>query len=210
MTTVLVVCHANLCRSALGEWLGREAFAGRTGVEIVSAGTHARSDLPMHPYAEMVLREHAIDPTGFRTRRLTEAAVSTADLVLTATREQRSACVALDPAAVRRTMTIPQFGRYAAALPTGGPSGIRSSAQRLRELLDRLSVARAEVAVARAAGDDLADPVGGPIDDFRRCAAEIWPVFDTLARLIGPIPPSRPARHRFSVDQARPWGAPAD
>ena len=189
---ILIVCHANLCRSPMAERLARKAIADRLGQEaagfhVVSAGTHAWSNEPMHPLAAEVLREHGADETGFLSRRLTELLVRRADLVLTATRRQRSECVAFDPSAVRRTFTISQFGRYAAAL---GPHSLRAvwpSQRRLRVMIDQVSVVRGSLPVASAAEEDLADPVQSPIEVFRRCAAEIQSTIDVMTGLIAPI-----------------------
>ncbi|WP_051167448.1 low molecular weight phosphatase family protein [Actinoplanes sp. N902-109] len=181
MGTVLIVCQANLCRSPMAELLTRRAFAGRAGgeaVTVASAGTHAWTNRPMHPYAQQVLQERDIDPSGFRARQLSAEAVRTAGIVLTATRRHRAACVELEPAAVRRTFTIRQFARYAGAL-TPGPG----------DLLERIELVRAAVPVGAAADDDLADPVDHPVDAFRRCAAYLASVSDLLAGLMTPSPP---------------------
>jgi protein-tyrosine phosphatase len=189
---VLFVCHGNLCRSPMAERLTRWAIADRLGetatsFEVVSAGTHAWSNRPMHPLAAEVLREQGLDGTGFRSRRLTAGMVARADLVLTATRRQRAACVALDPAAVRRTFTIAQFGRYAAALPRYSLAAIWPPPQRLRVMLDEVSVIRGTLPVVAPDHDELADPLKLPIPVFRRCAAEIQGVVDVIIDLIAPV-----------------------
>jgi protein-tyrosine phosphatase len=191
---ILVVCQANLCRSPMAERLARRAIAeqmGRAaaGIEVSSAGTHAWTNHAMHPFAAEVLREYGADATGFRSRRLTEGQVKRADLVLTATRQQRGICVAFDPAAVRRTFTIPQFGRYAAALPSYSLLAIWPPHDRLRAMIDQVSVVRGELPVATAEDDELADPVQLPIEVFRRCAAEIQSVVDLITGLIAPVEP---------------------
>lgn len=189
---ILVVCHANLCRSPMAERLARHAITSRlgeaaAGIEVSSAGTHAWNNNPMHPLAADVLREYGADETGFRSRRLTEVQVKRADLVLTATRGQRAACVAFDPAAVRRTFTIPQIGRYAAALPSYSLMTIWPPQERLRAMIEQVSVVRGELPVASANEDELADPMRSPIEVFRRCAAEIQSVIDLITCLIAPV-----------------------
>jgi protein-tyrosine phosphatase len=198
---ILFVCHGNLCRSPMAERLTRRAITDRLGetttsFDVVSAGTHAWSNRPMHPLAAEVLGEQGLDGTDFRSRRLTAGMVARADLVLTATRQQRSVCVALDPAAVRRTFTIVQFGRYAAALPRYSLASIWPPPQRLRALLDEVSVIRGALPVAAADDDELADPLKLPISVFRRCAAEIQGVVDVMTELIAPVhtPSQQPRR----------------
>ncbi|MEU4423050.1 low molecular weight phosphatase family protein [Actinoplanes sp. NPDC024001] len=180
---ILFVCHANLCRSPMAELLVRHAI-GNTGIRVHSAGTHAREDQPMHPLTAQVLQERGADPEGFRTRRLTAALVAGAGLVLTATRQQRAACVVLQPAAVRRTFTITQFGRYAEAAGAGDGS----PQERLRDLIDRVPLLRGGLPSARPEEEDLADPVNQPIDAFRRCGAELQRVADALTTVIAPMP----------------------
>jgi protein-tyrosine phosphatase len=189
---VLFVCHANLCRSPMAERLARRAIADRlepAGVEVdvSSAGTHAEPDLPIHPLAGAVLREYGADDTGFRSRRLTAGLVAEADLILTATRDQRAACVDLHPAAVRRTFTVRQFGRYASALPPVTSAPDEGHGRTVATRISQLSVVRSTLPVVPAEEDELFDPVRLPIEDFRRCAADIQRVVDIMTGLIAPI-----------------------
>lgn len=166
---------------------------------VVSAGTHAWTGRPMHPLAAEVLSEYGIGEDGFRSRRLTEGLVRKADLILTASREQRSACVAFDPTAVRRAFTIPQFGRYAAGLSPYALTAVWPPQERVRALIEQISIVRGELPVVPPEEDDLPDPVRLPIEAFRRCAAEIQAVVDTMVGLIAPIQPAPPV--------PRPWAA---
>jgi protein-tyrosine phosphatase len=189
---ILIVCHANICRSPMAERLVRSAFTERMGehaggFRVASAGTHAWSNAAIHPFAAEVLREHGADATGFLSRRVTEPLVRQAGLVLTATRRQRSECVALDPSAVRRTFTLLQFGRYAAALRPGDLAAIWPPQARLRTVIEAVSVVRGQLPVPPADEDDLPDPVESPVEVFRRCAAEIGTVVDIMTGLIAPI-----------------------
>lgn len=194
---ILVVCHANLCRSPMAERLARTAIAEHLGDDaagfaVISAGTHAWTNQSMHPLAAEVLREQGVEEIGFLSQRLTEGLVKRADLVLTATRQQRAACVELDTSAVHRTFTIPQFGRYAAAMPPYGLLSVWPPQRRLRALIEQVPVVRGTVPVASAAADDVPDPVESPIAAFRRCAAEIQSVVDVMIDLIAPIQTVRP------------------
>jgi protein-tyrosine phosphatase len=198
---ILIVCHANLCRSPMAERLTRTALADGLGAEaggfeVVSAGTHAWAGRAMHPLAAEVLRELGIADTGFLSRRLTEGLVNRADLVLTATRRQRSACVTLDTSAVHRTFTIPQIGRYAAAMAPYAPIPARGPQHRLRAMIEQAPVVRGALPIVSPEADDLPDPVQSPIEGFRRCAAEIRSVLDVMIGLIAPIRTVREQLHR--------------
>ncbi|MEU6075030.1 low molecular weight phosphatase family protein [Micromonospora sp. NPDC047074] len=177
---VLFVCHANLCRSPMAEYIARRLLAGQP-VSLGSAGTDAVEGLPMHPYAAELAAETGGVPAGFRSRALRPEYLVGATLVLAATRRQRSVCTALAPAALHRTFTIRQFGRLAAAAdpttdPADGP---------LRAAVEAAARARGRLQPAAGDADDLRDPIGGTAADFRRCAEEIERSMRPLAALIG-------------------------
>jgi protein-tyrosine phosphatase len=186
---ILFVCHANICRSPMAERMARQAMERQLGpsakaVEISSAGTHARSGSPMHSDTEYVLREHGADTSDFQSRRLTSELVVSADLVLTADRQQRAACVTLVPAAVRRTYTLKQFGRLAAAVPAHRITAANSPHERLIALRDEVILVRSEVPFVPGTEDDLTDPVRGPIEGFERCADEVSHMLRVIVDLI--------------------------
>jgi protein-tyrosine phosphatase len=208
---VLFVCHANLCRSAMAERLANRTFADRIGVRgsrliVSSAGTHARADVPMHETAARVLRERRAYADRFTSRLLTPPILATPDLILTATREQRAACMNLVPSVARRTFTLRQFARLAttvgsvstwsprrsAVFPTGSIAR-DSPTRRLQALLDEIASVRNRLPSVPPAEDDLADPVRGPIEDFRVCADEIQRTIDAVTDVIAAPTPDRGA-----------------
>jgi protein-tyrosine phosphatase len=174
----------------MAERLARQALANRPGaavrVQISSAGSHAEAGHPMHPYTESTLRERGADPDGFASRRLSADLVTAADLILTADRQQRAACVTLAPSAVHRTFTLRQFGRFAEAFPAELLAGTSEPHERLLALRDQVKVLRAELPVVPGELADLADPVLGPPAAFERCADEISDVLDAIVDLIVP------------------------
>ncbi|MFG2054569.1 low molecular weight phosphatase family protein [Micromonospora sp. NPDC048930] len=177
---VLFVCHANMCRSPMAEYIARRLLADHP-VGVASAGTDAVDGAPMHPYAVEVAAGTGADPAAFRTRRLRPEHLAGAALVLTATRRQRSVCTSLAPAALHRTFTLRQFARLAAAAevadaPDGSP---------LRAAVAAAAVARGRLQPAAPEADDLRDPIGGSPADFRRCAEEIERSIRPVLALIG-------------------------
>ncbi len=186
--TVLVVCTANQCRSPMAEYLLRAALVGagidaRTTDEVAavgepaggwvvgSAGTRTRGGRPMDPAALAVLAERGIDGAGFVGRGLTQQLISDADLILTATRDHRGQAAQLNPTALARLFTIKQFG-YLAGAAAAAPVGPLDPRAIGSDLIARVRAARSQVP-GRTAEDDLADPVGRPVDEFRRCAVEL-------------------------------------
>lgn len=184
---VLHVCTGNICRSPMAERIMRAELATRFGVpagavDVRGAGTYGghRGD-SMNPPAARVLRERGIDPDGFSATWLREEQVAWADLVLTATAEHRSAVLGLDPTALRRTYTLKELARLAAEvtpdqLPPGGP------AVRLRALVALASGLRALHPAHPRTVDDIGDPFGGPIEEFRETADDITTAVRGLLR----------------------------
>jgi protein-tyrosine phosphatase len=164
--TVLLVCTGNICRSALAERLGRAFLAQVMGedadqVRIVSAGTRAVVGSAMHPDSALVLRGFGAEPGDFRARQLAEAMVTSADLVLTMTRDHRAEVLRRDPRALARTFTL----REAADLLDrmgGAPAGDGTLAERAEQLVQGMAAARS----GRQGGtdDDVRDPIGQPIE----------------------------------------------
>jgi protein-tyrosine phosphatase len=202
---VLFVCHANQCRSAMAERLANRAFADRIGVRgsrlnVSSAGTHARAGVPMHGTAAEVLRERRAYADRFSSRLLTPPILASPNLILTATREQRTACMNLVPSVARRTFTLRQFGRLAttvgalstwsprrsALFSTGGAANVHadSPTRRLQALLDEIASVRNRLPRVPPDEDDLADPVREPIEAFRTCADQIQHTIDALIDVI--------------------------
>ncbi|KXK58501.1 protein tyrosine phosphatase [Micromonospora rosaria] len=176
---ILFVCHANLCRSPMAEYLATGLLA-HLPVTVVSAGTDAVEGRPMHPYAAEVAAGTGRDPEGFRSRRVDTRHLLDAALVLTASRHQRGRCVSLAPAALHRVFTLRQFGRLAdlASPPETG------TGEPVRAVVRAAAQARGRLQPAAPADDDLADPLGGELADFQRCAREIERCVLPVAALI--------------------------
>src|SRR5215210_7000256 len=84
---ILFVCSGNTCRSPLAEALARK-IAERRGlrdVNVSSAGTTAWDNVPATDEALLVGMEREVDLTGHRSRKLTPAIVSEADLIFVMT-----------------------------------------------------------------------------------------------------------------------------
>jgi protein-tyrosine phosphatase len=185
---LLYVCTGNICRSPLAERLARLELARRLGpqaelIEVTSAGTHGLTGRDMYAEAATVLSAAGGDPSGFLARLMEAEHVTGADLVLAATREHRAAVARLDPRAARRTFTIREFGRLAAAVdPAALPSG--EPLTRLRAAVEEAAAGRGLVRAEHAADDDVPDPYGGPAEGYeesgRLIRAATEPAVDLL------------------------------
>ncbi len=181
---LLIVCHANLCRSPMAERLARRTFTERLGssgscLAVSSAGTHAEPDQPMHPLTAQTLLELGADTRGFSSRPVTSRLLLGADLILTAERQQRARCVAEAPSTVLRTFTLRQFGRLITVVDGNRLVG-RSPELRLAELTREMAIARSRLPSPSEADDNLADPVNQPLQAFRSCAAQIRHVLELM------------------------------
>jgi protein-tyrosine phosphatase len=102
---VVFVCLGNICRSPMAERIAERAAAdaGITGVEFSSAGTISEEyDDPMDRRAAAVLEQHGYRHADHRARRITEAQLESADLVVAMEDSHVSSVLALatDPSKV--------------------------------------------------------------------------------------------------------------
>jgi protein-tyrosine phosphatase len=199
--TVLHVCMGNICRSPMAERLLAHALAVRAAALVPAAGPagellHSRSagtggwhqGEPMNPPAARQVRARGGSVDGFAARKLSSAQIDAADLVLTATADQRDYVLALRPDAAPRTFVLGEFGRLLpqvdqATLPPGGAT--------LEQVRARGTALVAAVDAARAAADplptdDLDDPWGRGDTTFARIADEVQHTVEPLASALLP------------------------
>jgi protein-tyrosine phosphatase len=159
--TVLLVCTGNICRSALGERLGRAYLADVLGedagaVRLVSAGVQAVVGSAMHPDSALVLRGLGGSPDGFVARQLVDDMAIDADLALTMTRQHRRDVLRMAPRALARTFTL----REAAGLLDIVGEDVEvpgdGLADRARNLVKEIASARSRR--QSGTGDDIRDP----------------------------------------------------
>ncbi|TYP87183.1 protein-tyrosine-phosphatase [Blastococcus xanthinilyticus] len=164
---VLLVCTGNICRSAVGERLGR-AYLGEVlgpagaDVDLVSAGTRAVVGSRMHPDSALVLSGLGGDAEGFVARQLEPWMVEQADLVLTLTRDHRRDVLGLVPRALARTFTLREAADLLRALGDRRPGDDGDFAEPARALVAALAAARP--GRSGGDGDDIADPIGRPLE----------------------------------------------
>ncbi|PRX55970.1 protein-tyrosine phosphatase [Nonomuraea fuscirosea] len=178
---ILLVCTANICRSAMAEVIARAMLhSASLPVATSSAGVRALVGHPMAPHAVAALDRLGLDGRAHRARLLEPALVSSADLLLTMENAHRATAVGLDAAAARRTFTLPEF----AALAAG------ASQRRYRS--DTTERARAIVESAAERRDarpapEVYDPYGGPPEGYATCAKTLGEALShALAALLGP------------------------
>lgn len=177
---VLHVCTGNIGRSPMAERIMRMrleravgAYTATTRYLVDSAGTWGHTGSAMEPFAGTALASLGVNAEGFAARELTEEQVRSADLVLTATADHRSTVVGLVPAALHRTFTLREFARLSPMIDRVLPPGL-DPVERSRRAVAEAIVARGrQPRAANPADDDVADPIGAPVDYYLGRAGEI-------------------------------------
>ena len=181
--SILTVCTGNVCRSPAAERLLAKALGPGSGISVTSAGVGALVGEPIHPPMATLLQEMTVDVDGFAARRVTEAMVRDADVVLPLTREHRGAVVEVWPGAVRRTFTLRELARRAQRVEpdeldaVAGPGA--SPARRLTALLPLAAARRAQVPPE---DDDVIDPYRRGPEVYRASLDQILPAVEAIAR----------------------------
>ncbi|MGC0249411.1 low molecular weight phosphatase family protein [Pseudactinotalea sp. Z1748] len=183
--TVLAVCTGNICRSPALERLLRAEFADSDRISVVSGGLGALVGEPVHPPMADLLRRRGVDADGFAAQQVTQEMVNSADLVLTASRRQRSAVVEISPAAVRRTFTVRELARIAANLEPRdldeAAGGSPDPVQRFAALVPLAATHRFEVDRNL---DDVSDPYRRSPEAYAVAFTLIDEAVETITRVV--------------------------
>ena len=165
---ILVVCTANICRSPLAELLLTDRLDQRR-FEVASAGVRGWRDHAMDEDVQHEARRLGLDPGQFRSRPLLAEHITSADLVLTATKEHRAGVLELVPTALRRTYTLREFAAVgrdhsAAAAPEEVVAAVSRSRSHAGPDIDVPDPYRGDVAAHRLAADLIDDATAGVVE----------------------------------------------
>jgi protein-tyrosine phosphatase len=117
-----------------------------------------------------------VDPSGHHARRLTREQLTEADLVLTATVEQRRDCLNLVPLAMNRTFTLREFVRL---VPAADGQGVDPAGR-----IAAIAAVRGSVPPPSPDADTITDPFGATPDFARRTVADIQRLVDVVAEVV--------------------------
>ena len=173
MASILVLCTGNVCRSPIAEGFVRAALDARFGASapiVTSSGTAGWEGSGADPASVEAAAERGVDISAHRARRLTVRDLERADLVLAMAGEHRDAVERISPGTAAKTFTLKELVRLLESLPApvgGDPDA--ALADRIREA-DALRRGGFE---GNPYDEDVADPLGMPLDAFRAIAWEL-------------------------------------
>ncbi|MDR1394539.1 MAG: hypothetical protein LBJ62_11410 [Bifidobacteriaceae bacterium] len=163
---ILAVCRGNVSRSPAAEYLLRASLDQRFA--LASAGIGARQVVGSGTdrWTAALLGKRGIDVSPHQARQLNGAIIGQAELILTMEQSQRSWVLAENPAAVKRTFTLVEFARLAVAVRGQNP-------QSVSDMIRRAADSRAVYRPVDEANDEIPDPHGRLIDDYRTAVSAI-------------------------------------
>jgi protein-tyrosine-phosphatase len=107
MMKIVFLCSGNTSRSPMAEGIFKKMVKN---VDVSSAGFSTESGEKADEYAVRVCKKHGIDLSGFRTTNIRDIDFNAADLVLTATAENRNKIRKFYPNI--NAHTIREYGGY--------------------------------------------------------------------------------------------------
>jgi protein-tyrosine phosphatase len=190
MTSILVVCTGNICRSPIAEGMLRDALRARFGdaaPTVSSAGTAGLDGAGPTPEAVTAAAEHGVDIAGHRARSLDPAPASDADLLLAMAGEHRDILLSAH-GDLDRTFTLKELVRLLESLPHA-PAG--SGPASLGERVSQAAAARRAGHAGNPLDEDIVDPIGMPLLSYRAVA---WELDRWIGRLVDGLYGAVPAQ----------------
>ena len=172
MSGILLVCTGNICRSPMAEGFLRTALETRLGPDappVRSAGTAGWEGSPAMEESIESARERGVDITEHVARQLDDAMLEEADVVVCMAAEHREAIVWSRPEYLSRVFTLKELVRLLDRTSASGS---------IRDRIAAASVAR-NGRVHR--DEDIHDPLGEPLDGYRKVADELYGLTARLA-----------------------------
>jgi low molecular weight protein-tyrosine phosphatase len=175
---VLMLCTANVCRSAMAApLLARRLVALGVTTPVRSAGMIRCGD-PPHPEVISVMASYGIETAAHRSRVACAADLAQAILVLAMSRENLRYAVTTEPGAWPRAFTLKELIRR------GEQIGPRPPGEPFSDWLSRAHAGRERMALlGDSAEDDVADPAGGPWRAYADTADRLERLVTRLAEL---------------------------
>jgi protein-tyrosine-phosphatase len=193
MTSILVLCTGNVCRSPIAEGMLRDALQrrfGSQGVSVASAGTAGWEGSGAMPESVQAAAERGVDIGGHVAQRLTPGMLQRSDLVLCMAGEHRDHVGAVFPEAAARAFTLKELARLTEEEPPDHPQGPDVLVERVRAA----DAARRAGSGGNPHDEDVVDPLGMSLESYRAIAWELEVWIERLVRgVFGPSEAPAPA-----------------
>jgi len=138
---VLFVCTGNICRSPMGELL-LPHYLPEPDITADSAGIRGLDHHPIDPSSARLMTQAGIDPSEFRSKRVTPLLADSSDLILCFEPRQRQDVATIAPRAGRRTFLLADFANMCAYCAKEGYIEGSTRAERLESVIDNASLIR--------------------------------------------------------------------
>lgn len=128
---ILLVCSGNTCRSPMAEALLRHIWQTECpdiGLRVMSRGTAAADDMPATQEAMRAVANLGLDLSGHKSRMVSEADLSWADLVITMTKAHKSTLIERYPSYAGKVVTLSEASGGAVAGDVSDPFGLGQQA----------------------------------------------------------------------------------
>lgn len=172
---VLFVCTGNVCRSPMGELLLPKYMPD---LESDSAGTRGLDSHAIASSSAKIMTAHGIDPSAFRSKRITPQLANGSDLILCFEHEQRNEISVIAPVAARRTFLLNDFANMCAYCKEQGYMEGDTREERLASVIDNASMIRPMIPDT----DNIEDPMGKDFPVYERAYSEICAALQTIAK----------------------------
>ena len=183
MTSILVVCTGNVCRSPIAEGLLRDALVERFGehaAHVTSAGTAGWEGDGAMKESVAAAAERGTDISAHVARKITGSMVEHAALVVTMAAEHRDTLSSFSPETAQKTFTLKELVRLLEHLkPLESPEVADPGS--LRERVAAADAARREGFSGNPHDEDVVDPLGMPMESYRAIA---WELDEWVTRLV--------------------------
>jgi protein-tyrosine-phosphatase len=179
MTTILVVCTGNICRSPIAEGLLKAELLRRFGdgaPHVSSAGTAGWEGSPATPEGVDAAAELGVDISTHRARKVRGELLREADLIVCMAGEHRDRLTVQLPEVAGRTFTLKELVRLLEPQP---PAAADASPWTMAPRVARAHAMR-QVHPSSHLDEDIADPLGQPMEAYRAIA---WELEDWISRL---------------------------